>query len=152
MNWLNISILFIILIQPKLSFSQSTTLSDSKMFQNCESSTYHFDNKENDTTRISVYFKGIADTTACFLFGYVIDRKTLMPIENAIVALAQMPDVPISKNSTDKNGKFVIKGFGLIDANCTFVISHPKYKCLTVEGFHFSGTGEILNMKFKLKR
>jgi hypothetical protein len=108
--------------------------------------TYDYTDNPQDTTKAYFTHCADADTTESYFDGYVFDSKTYQPIENAIVVLLR-GGVEYS-DTTKSDGKFIIQEFAREDS-CSFIISHSRYHCLTV---NFKACGNLDEFNIKLLR
>lgn len=131
-----------------LSCSSTKTLKTVRDHGECYVATLNFNNTLNDTSRIKFIKSVVFDTTAILVNGYIVDSKTLLPIQNTEVKFFSK-DVKITLE-TNNNGEFKI--FKNLNSTITWnmYFNHPDYICLYVNNVVQSG-GQWFYIKLEHK-
>jgi hypothetical protein len=130
-----------------LSCSSTKTLKIVRDHGECYVATLNFDNTLNDTSRIKFIRSVVFDTTATLVHGYIIDSKTLLPIQNTEVKLFSRDNkITLLTNS---NGEFKIFQ-NLYATSWNMYFSHSDYICLYVTDVIQSG-GQWFYIKLEHK-
>ena len=143
MQNLSILIIFISL----LSCTSTKTKKIVRDHGECYIATLNFDNTLNDTSRIKFFKAVVFDTTATLVHGYIIDSKTLLPIQNTDVKLfTRKEEITLQTNS---QGEFDIFQ-NLNTDSWNMVFRHPNFVCLYVANVIQTG-GQWFYIKLERK-
>jgi len=133
-------LLFFLLIAHLLSCS----LSNPDLTPPCEEIILSYDNL-HDTSKVVLEGKIVFDTSANEVSGKVIDRETLLAVNNAHVSLKQ-GNKEFNDTSID-DGKFSVfkdNFYGM----WTMTVTHTDYTCLVIDSIWVEG-GQDLTVKLK---
>lgn len=112
----------------------------------CDTATFDYD--QNDTTKVVFVSGVIFDTTACAIYGYILDKQTLKPIADATIYLND--NFVLHAAKTNQIGYFIIFNEIVCKAsNWMISIFHDKYNCLE---FKYSQKYGGVNLRVKLRR
>lgn len=112
-----------------LSCSSVKTTPIARDHGECNTAYLNFDNKLNDTFRVKFINSVVFDTTAKLIHGYIVDSKTLLPVQNTDVKI-------FNKNQeitllTNNQGEFEIYQ-NLWGDSWNMIFKHPDYICMYV--------------------
>lgn len=112
---------------------------------NCETTFFHFDNSQNDTSKFILENSFVYDTTANSIGGLLIDRVIKNPISGAIISLQQ--GAHIFRDTTDNKGTFEIMKNDF-SGSWEMTIISDKYRCLQVKDVNMGG-GKYVTLKLQ---
>jgi hypothetical protein len=130
-----------------LSCSSTKSVKVVRDHGDCYVATLNLDNTFNDTTRIRFIKGAVFDTTAILVHGYIIDSKTLLPIQNTEVRLFNMNrQITLQTNN---QGEFEIFE-NLHESPWNLIFRHPEYICLYVVNVIQTG-GQWISIRLEHK-
>ena len=137
---------FLFLLCLQFAYSQKNVISTDRNVP-CDTTTFHLDNTENDTSKAVFISAVVFDTTACMIHGYLVDEKSFQPIRKATVILRQVKNE--FQTTSNANGEFQFFNALVCYAEIEdLVIAHTEYKCMTIKCKQTYGG---IWMKIKLK-